>query len=355
MKTLILTVPDVKAIVRRVTLHALMDEMIARLRAACSAYDPAATIVPTRAGFTYTDPDLGLIEWMPIMQQGGRVTIKVVGYHPANPARHGLPTIVSTVSAYDTGSGHLAGLTDGTFLTALRTGAASALASQVLARPDSRVIGLIGAGAQAVAQLHALSRIFDIEKVLVYDLDPAVTQSFSRRTGFLGLEIVPVTREWLPRLVEEADILTTATSVEVGRGPVFSDNGCKETIHINAVGSDFPGKFEIPLPLLQRSFVCPDFREQAEKEGECQQLNPEEIGPSLAEVVRHPEKYETVWQRRSVFDSTGWALEDQVAMELLLDYAREMGLGTAVELEHAAADPRDPYEEMSGAVPADAP
>ncbi len=343
LTTLVLSAPDVRMIVQRVGLNALMDAMIARLTSAFRQFEPACYDIPPRSGFTYHNPYLGLLEWMPVMRRGAEVAIKVVGYHPANPGSNGLPTILSTISTYDTHSGHLIGLADATFLTALRTGAASAIASRALMHPDSRVVGLIGAGAQAVAQLHALSRVIEIDQVMVYDSNPAVTRTFSQRADFLGLEVSPVEAHDLPRLVSEADVLCTATSVDIGDGEVFPDRDLKPHLHVNAVGADFPGKFEVPLTLLQRSFVCPDFPEQALKEGECQRLGLDQIGASLVEVIQQPERYAYARQTTSVFDSTGWALEDQIALQMLLDYAGELGLGTPLELESASDDPRNPY------------
>jgi ornithine cyclodeaminase/alanine dehydrogenase-like protein (mu-crystallin family) len=347
MKTFIIPAQDIRIIVQKVGLDHLMDAMITRLTTTFRQFDAACYSIPARSGFTYHNPYLGLLEWMPVMQHQAAVAIKVVGYHPSNPARNGLPTILSTVSSYDTHTGHLVGLADATFLTALRTGAASAIATRALMHPDSRVVGLIGAGAQAVSQLHALSRVFEIDHVMVYDVDPTVTRSFSARVEFLNLEVTPIDVSGLSRLASDADVICTATSVEIGAGEVFHDQDLKPHLHVNAVGADFPGKFEVPLTLLQRSFVCPDFPEQAFKEGECQRLLPEQIGGSLVDVIQQPAKYAYARQISSVFDSTGWALEDQVAMDLLLDYAGELGLGMAIELESASRDPRDPYHFAS--------
>ncbi|MEM7034229.1 MAG: ornithine cyclodeaminase family protein, partial [Chloroflexota bacterium] len=278
------------------------------------------------------------------MQRGGRATVKMVGYHPSNPERKNLPTILSTVSAYDTHSGRLLGLADATFLTALRTGAASAIASQAMAIDESCTIGLIGAGAQAMTQLHALSRCFDIKQVYVYDVNPAVCDSFFERVAFMGLNLTSITANNLDQLVRQADIICTTTSVDIGAGPVFHDGETKPHLHINAVGSDFPGKTEIPISLLKRSFVCPDFPEQAFKEGECQQLNQAEVGPSLVDLVQNPAAYSDVKHRLTIFDSTGWALEDQIAMEMLLDYAADLGLGTTMQIESSCLDPYNPYQ-----------
>jgi ornithine cyclodeaminase/alanine dehydrogenase-like protein (mu-crystallin family) len=223
-----------------------------------------------------------------------------------------------------------------------------------MASPGASVIGLIGAGAQAVTQLHALARVFTFNKVLVYDSNPAISDNFLERTSFLGLNAIQVTENSLIDLLQNSDIICTATSVDIGRGPVFEDTTVQPWVHINAVGSDFPGKIEIPKTLLQRSFVCPDFLEQAIKEGECQQLSAAEIGPSLDELIRDQEKYTFVTEIPTVFDSTGWALEDQVAAEMLLDFARQLKLGTTIQIESVSTDPRNPYQfaiEKSYALP----
>ena len=115
-------------------------------------------------------------------------------------------------------------------------------------------------------------------------------------------------------------------------------------MHVNAVGSDFPGKLECPIDLLRESFVCPDVLEQATREGECQQLAATQIGADLVTVVKNAETYVALQQRKTLFDSTGWALEDQVALDLLLEHAHSFGAGTEIEIESVSADPRDPYE-----------
>jgi ornithine cyclodeaminase/alanine dehydrogenase-like protein (mu-crystallin family) len=342
MKTLILGVEDIRRITLHVGLDTLMDEAIARLTAAFESYDGANITIPARQGFVYMRPGLGLLEWMPCMTDGLAV-IKVVGYHPENARSRDLPTIISTVSAYDTDTGHLACMMDGTFLTALRTGAASAIASRVMARPDAKVVGLVGGGAQAVTQLHALSRVFEIHRVLVYDVDEQVRDSFAARTarvaGDARIEPAPV-----DALVEQSDVICTATSVGVGAGPVFNGVEPRPWAHFNAVGSDFVGKVELPISLLRRSFVCPDFREQAVKEGECQQLVNAEIGPNLYEVLQRRDEFCALSERLTVFDSTGWALEDQVTMELLMEYARELGVGRSIAIETVSADALNPYD-----------
>lgn len=345
-KTLVLSSFDIQEILRHFGVDWTMMTLVERLGIAINNYNPQKLSIPVRSGFHYEKPEPGLIEWMPLYNQddeGGKVLIKVVGYHPSNPGKLNLPTIVSTISEYDTHSGHLCALIDGVLATAIRTGAASAIASKLMAKPTSSILGLIGCGTQAVTQLHAISLYFKIERVLFYDIDPNASASFEKRCSVLNLDIDFVSTN-IEEIVNESDILCTATSIDIGAGPLFSNTQTKPHLHINAVGSDFPGKVEIPFELLQKSFVCPDFTEQAIIEGECQQLEQKDIGAGLIEVAQNPDKYAYLQNERSVFDSTGWALEDKVIMDLFLDCASELGLGQELEIENRPNDTRNPYD-----------
>ena len=345
-KTLVLSSFDIQEILRHFGVDWTMMTLVEHLRIAINNYNPQKLSIPVRSGFHYAKPEPGLIEWMPLYNQddkGGKVLIKVVGYHPSNPGKFNLPTIVSTISEYDTNSGHLCALIDGVLATAIRTGAASAVASKLMAKPSSSILGLIGCGTQAVTQLHAISLYFKIERVLIYDIDPNASSSFEKRCSALNLDIDFVSTN-IEEIVKNSDILCTATSIDIGAGPLFSNIETKPNLHINAVGSDFPGKVEIPLELLQKCFVCPDFIEQAIVEGECQQLDQKDIGAGLVEVVQNSDKYAYLQNERSVFDSTGWALEDKVVMDLFLDCASELGLGQELEIEHGPSDTKNPYD-----------
>jgi ornithine cyclodeaminase/alanine dehydrogenase-like protein (mu-crystallin family) len=350
VKTTVYSLDDVRTIVRKVGLNRIMDDAIHALHDACATYNPDAHVVPVRDGFEYDQPHLGLIEWMPAMKHGHEVIIKVVGYHPENPATHALPTILSTALCFDTRNGHLLAVMDGNFLTAVRTGAASAVASRILAAPESQVLGLIGCGAQSISQLHALSRVFDLQQVMVFDTDQDAAASFSRRSAYLDLPDVEIVSAPLEQVATGADILCTATSVAIGAGPVFSDRLLQPWVHVNAVGSDFPGKTEVPLSLLERSLVCPDFLPQAVHEGECQQLSSPDIGPDLLQLVQQAENFQQHQAGTTVFDSTGWAMEDYVTMNLLMNFGRELGCGTELSLANVSADPHNPYA-MLGAEP----
>ena len=354
-KTLVLAASDIAKIVLDVGLDEMMDDLISSLESAFAAASSRPIETPVRAGFEFAGPNPGLLEWMPVSDGAGTASLKMVGYNPSNPSAHGIPTIVSTVSSYDTTTGHLVGLADATFITALRTGAVSAVASSMLAPKTSKTIGLIGCGAQAVSQLHGLLRVFAIGRVVITDTDQGAERSFPARVEGIGGPELEISNVPIEEVVAEADILCTSTSVPVGSGPLFEGLDHKPWLHVNAVGSDFAGKFELPESMLRRAVVCTDFPDQALREGESQRLTRDELGPSLTELVSAPESWEGLRDRLTVFDSTGWALADHVAFRRIRAHAERMGLGTMFELETSAGDPLDPYQWSRDNEPASGP
>ncbi len=342
-KTFLLTSHDIARLVSRVGADVFLDALIQRLTTAVASYDKADFDTPPREGFHYAN---GLVEWMPLYHRNDSVFMKMVGYHPANPVDQRTPTVVASLSSFDANTGQLTAIADGALLTAMRTGAASAVATSLLAEKDSRNLGLIGCGAQAVTQLHALSRVCSFDTVRVYDTNSAVANSFSERVANVVSDSVYVQQCSLVELVGKSDVICTATSVDRNSGPVFHDVETKPHLNINAVGADLPGKTELPLSLLRKAFVVPDFPAQAVNEGECQRLTRDEIGPSLAEVAAAPLKFQSKQQNLSVFDSTGWALEDFIALELASELASKYQIGSHVAIESETRDPWNPYEDL---------
>lgn len=347
--TRIVGVGDVAEIVGHVGVDTLMDALIDRLESALAHFDPDAISTHDRTGFHYDTPSLGLLEWMPTLEVGRRVAIKTVGYHPTNPSLRDTPSVLATTSLYDTVDGRLAAICEATVLTALRTGAASALATRVLAKPDAATLGMIGCGAQAVAQIHAISRVRPVRRVIAHDADPAVAATLADRLEALDIPEVTIDvvgHDDLGRLMAEVDILCTATTVDPGAGPVVPESEHKPWLHINAVGADFPGKLELPMSYLADGLVCPDVPGQCLAEGEAQRLKESELGPALSEIVRNAGEYERHQNMLTVFDSTGWALEDLVVAELVTGHAIELDLGIEVDLQPASGDPYDPYQPL---------
>jgi ornithine cyclodeaminase/alanine dehydrogenase-like protein (mu-crystallin family) len=317
-------------------LDLFMDRIIEGIEQGFRGYNPRQVNIPARSGFVGS----GLIEWMPVSFADQSVVIKVVSYFPDNPVRNNASTIQAYISRSDWRDGRLTDLVEGSLLTAMRTGAASAVASRILARPDSTTLGLVGCGAQSVTQAHAISRCFKIERILAYDTCQQANASIVGRLAFLGIPVYPAA---LDEVEAAADILCTATSVNVGAGPVISGTRLKPHVHINAVGSDFPGKTEIPLFVLRDAVVIPDHREQAVLEGECQQLGSSGIGPELFELVGDKDAFTHLRNRRTVFDSTGIALEDAIALDIACRLAVETGIGKKIAFAENDIDPKSPY------------
>jgi ornithine cyclodeaminase/alanine dehydrogenase-like protein (mu-crystallin family) len=338
--SLIIGQDDLVTILRTAGRDALMDTMIESLHSAFVEAADGGAVTPARDGFRRGKDGSGVLEWMPHHDPGRSVTIKTVAYTPGNPTGQGLPTILGVVSRFDDVSGGLVAVSDGVVLTALRTGAASAVASRLLAIPDARVVGLVGAGAQAVTQLHALSRVFELDRVLLHDINRDHAESFRDRVAFLHLDVRLASVE---AIEESSDIICTATSVPIGGGPVLPGASLRAYAHVNAIGSDLPGKTELPLALLRRALVCPDHLGQARREGECQQLQDADIGPDLVTLCAHPDRASNYRQGLTVFDSTGFALEDHVALDVILEYAAKLGVGRWVKVEFMPADALNPY------------
>lgn len=344
MDTTLLTARDLGMLLRELGPDALMDRLIDRLRDRLRDFDPELNETRARDGFRYDKPALGLLEWMPTREVGGPVVVKMVGYHPTNPLQRNLPSVLATTSMWDSESGHLMAIADATLLTAIRTGAVSALATEVLARSGPITVGVIGLGAQAVTQVHALSRVRRVDRVLAYDTDDTAAASFADRIDFAGIPVEVMYEPALGALVASSDVLCTCTSVGIGEGPVIPLGvEHRPWLHINAVGADFPGKIEIPSDLIARATLFPDLLAQCLAEGECQAAPPARIGPELPELIRTPSQFSAQRDRLTVFDSTGWALEDEIALSVAVESAAELGLGTRIVLESIPTHPLDPY------------
>ncbi|MGI8477328.1 MAG: ornithine cyclodeaminase family protein, partial [Thermomicrobiales bacterium] len=187
--------------------------------------------------------------------------VKIVSYFGDNASRD-LPTIHALVYLVDHETGIPLGIMDGGYVTALRTGAVSGAATDLLARPDSKVLAVIGAGVQGVTQAAAVCSVRAIERVLVHDPRPESFPRFKaaidRDWPELGGRIEFV--ESAAEAVREADVICTATTA---RSAVFADADIRAGTHINAVGAFTPEMQEIPVETVIRATVVVDQLEAA--------------------------------------------------------------------------------------------
>jgi ornithine cyclodeaminase len=226
---------------------------------------------------------------------------------------------------------------DGTYLTALRTGAASGVATDLLARPDARVAAIFGAGAQARTQLEAICTVRSIEQVWVYDIDVAAARAYAAQMARRGAPIPAdiAVADSPAQAVRGADVICTATTSST---PVFADADLKPGVHVNGVGSYTPAMQEIPAETVTRARVVVDSRQACLAEaGDLiiplrQGLITEsdihsEIGEVAAGRIAGREASEVTF-----FKSVGNAVQDVAVAELILRRATELDLGVEVDL-----------------------
>ena len=185
------------------------------------------------------------------------LAIKVVSIFPQNPTR-GLPLIQAAVLAIDPETGGIIALLEGGTITAIRTGSGSCAAIDLLAREDSHVLAIFGAGAQGRTQLEAACAVRKINKVWIFDADTQRADAFAKEMSGQGLipqdiRVAATNRE----AVLEADIICTATT---STSPVFMDKDIKPGTHISAIGSYTPEMQEVPAETIQRAKVIVDSR-----------------------------------------------------------------------------------------------
>ena len=280
--------------------------------------------------------DVGVIELMPT-SDGQTYGFKYVNGHPANMKR-GLQTVTAFGLLADVETGYPVLLSEMTILTALRTAATSAMAAKWLAPKGSRVMALIGNGAQAEFQALAFKAVCGIEEVRLYDLDPAATAKCVRNLAGRGLRTVAC------RTAEEAilgaEIVTTVTA-DKAYATILTDNMVGSGVHINAVGGDCPGKTELHRDILLRSGIFVEFPPQTRVEGEIQQLDPDHPVTELWQVIAGQASGRTSAEQITLFDSVGFAIEDFAALRYVAGKVKGTGF---CEMLDMIADPDDPRD-----------
>ncbi len=268
-----------------------------------------------------------------------------------------LPALIGTILVFDSQTGAPTGLISASQITGMRTGAASAIGSKYLARPDSRTLLLVGCGTQAPFQIMAHLEVFaHLEQVLVYNpLDVAYAQSFcqgisgvleqrflsriedpQRRAQMQQRASIPFRAvDSLPEALQQADIVVTITP---SRKPIVESDWVRPGTHLCCMGADMAGKQETAAELIPRCRVFADDITQSMQIGECEQavarglLTREgycgEIGQVIAGTVTGRQSSQDI----TLFDSTGIALQDLSTASALLKVAKQRGIGTTISL-----------------------
>ncbi|MDX1744745.1 MAG: ornithine cyclodeaminase family protein [Halobacteriales archaeon] len=256
--------------------------------------------------------------------------VKWVNVHPDNRRDHDLPTVMGTYVYADPETGFPLSIMDGTVLTKQRTGAAAAVATDYLARPDASRLGIVGAGVQSYTQLTAIATVRDIETVVIADRNPEAIAAFIETWGD-SFDV----REGTIAEAGHCDILSTVTPV---REPLVGPADIGDGTHINAMGADAVGKHELTDDLLTAATIVIDDYEQCTHSGEINVpwstgvLSDADLYGELGEIVLGEIPGRTADDEVTVFDSTGLAIQDVAAAHIAYERAMDQGLGTPFDL-----------------------
>jgi alanine dehydrogenase len=306
-----------------------MADVIEGVERGFREYKTGRCVVPVRMPVPIEKAE-GVFLFMPAsLEKEGVFGTKVVSVFPRNIERK-LSTIQAAYLLNDPTTGELLALMDGILLTAMRTGATSALATKYLSRKNSETLGIIGAGAQAPFQAEAISEVRSIRRILVYDRDPRAADDFSK-TVYENLK-TPVSIMTRARdVVIDSDILVTVTTSTV---PVFDGLDLKTGTHINAVGAYTPEMRELDDLTIGKSKIVVDTYEGCMAEAgdllipiRNGKLSKENIYADLGEIILGQKTARTGEDEITLFESVGFALEDLVVASLAYRKARERGMG----------------------------
>lgn len=314
-----------------------MRQAITALKEAYIQLSTGKAVLPLRTQVPVQSQN-GVSLFMPAyLSASDALGIKIVSVFPGNQ-KMGLPTIHAIVIAVDATTGRPIAFMDGTFLTALRTGAASGLATDLLSRAKASVAAIIGAGAQARTQLEAICTVRAVKKVWVYDCSPEQTEAYVEEMKAYGSPIPAdiIAAESPAQAVSEADIICTATT---SSKPVFNDKDLKAGVHINGVGSYTPEMQEIPSQTVIRSKVVVDSRVACLAEAgdliiplERGLITESHIHGEIGEVAQGKLPGRDADDEVTFFKSVGLAVQDVAVATLVMQRAEELGLGVDVEI-----------------------
>jgi len=329
MKTLILSEEDVKKVLS-------IEEVTDAVESAFRIKGLGHAQMPPKQ-YLFMKKYNGDVRTMPAyLEETDAVAVKVVNSHPENRKRHGLPAVMATIILVDPRTGAPEAIMGGTWITALRTGAAGAVAAKYLANPNPKTVGIVGAGTQARTQLMGLGLVFEtIEEVRVWDLNEkaAIKYAEEMRIKFNQASICSVKN--IAKAVQGADIIVTATP---SRKPLVSAEWVDEGTHINCIGADAPGKQELDPTILIKSKIVVDDWSQSCHGGEINVplakgiITKKDVWGDICEIVAGLKQGRTSPDEITVFTSTGLAIQDAAAAKIAYRKALKQKIGDQVEI-----------------------
>ena len=281
----------------------------------------------------YLHFDKGVLIAMPAYMPGlDAAGTKLVTVHPGNKQAYGLPAVIARIVLNSPENGIPLAIMDGTYVTALRTGAAGATGIKYLSKEDSKEVGLCGLGVQGRSQLMGLMEVRPgVEKIKVYDVIPEAKKAFVEEMNekYSGVKFVPV--DSAKEAAEGSDIVITCTpSPEAFIDGAWLKKGC----HVSAIGADTGAKRELMTSVIEKcdklvvdfipqAFVTGDFRIPKE-EGV---ITEEDVYAELGQIVAGKKEGRTSPDEVTLFKATGLAIQDVGTAHKVYQLAKEKGIG----------------------------
>jgi ornithine cyclodeaminase/alanine dehydrogenase-like protein (mu-crystallin family) len=280
-----------------------------------------ASMPPRIAAFAERD---GLLGAMPSYLPSAGLACKLVTLFPQNTDRH---THQALIGVFDPANGSPVALMDGTYITATRTAAGSALATRLLARDDARVLAILGSGVQARTHADALRRVRDFSEVRIASRDPERAKAAARELGATAVDS-------FEDAVRGADVIAAATHAEE---PVVLRDWLDPGAHVNSVGANPRGRGEIDPAIVRDALVAVEYRASTlapppAGAPEFVEAPPAEV-VELGELVAGSKQGRSSREQITLYKSVGVAVQDAAAAALVLSAARERSIGREIELE----------------------
>jgi alanine dehydrogenase len=331
MKTLILAEKDVKRLLS-------MEEVMEGVELAFAEKGLNRTQMPPKL-FIFYRKYCGDLRAMPSYLEGLDISaVEVSNVHAENRSKFDLPTVMGILIMIDPKNGAPIAIMGGTHIADMRTGAAGGIAAKHLARKDTKIVGLVGAGAQAKTQLLGLLTFYGrLEEVRVWSRRKETREALVSEIKRSHPKII--SRAFAVERVQDAvwgaDIIATTTP---SKAPIIIDEWISPGQHINCIGADAPGKQELDPAILQRAKIVVDDFAQASYSGEINVplsrgiIKPENIWAGMGEIVAGIKQGRTRKDEITVFVSTGLAIQDAVTANIAYKKAMAQGIGRMMEI-----------------------
>jgi ornithine cyclodeaminase/alanine dehydrogenase len=311
-----------------------IDELIETLTQAHLQYSTGKAVMPVRLVVPLADIQGRLTSMPGFLNEEKALGMKVVTYFQENPKR-GLPAILATLMLFSAETGKIVAVMDGGYITAMRTACASALATKILARAQTPVMGILGAGVQARAHIEALARVRKLAKIKIYSPSgtsaPRIREALEPAIG-IPIEVSASAED----AVRDSDIVVT---VSTAKEPIVRPHWLKPGVHINAVGSHRPDLREIDGATLARAKIVVDSREAIMAEcGDIllalkeNSISPDAIHAEMGELLAGGKAGRIDDDEITLYKSVGIAVQDVAAAHLVYRKALQRGVGTHVAI-----------------------